>query len=168
MHKIGFTSSMLVLLSLLVTATSVQSERATVAEPPPKISMRIIFVSFGAETLLPITMSSIDEKKHLKVWFVRSMMRDNDHPFVSKLEKMLQANTTKEEIDDNLVRLKVEIGGDTFYADRNGTVLKKNTCEKFQLSKEQMQEIESSMANFDGVVDIWVSQRISSLASGNK
>jgi hypothetical protein len=163
-----YKSILLMLLSLLVIAPSVRSERKVVAEPPPKISMRIIFVSFGAETLVPITMSSIDQNKYLKVWFVRSLMRDNDHPFVSKLGKMLQANTTKEEIDDNLVRLKVEIGGDTFYADRNGTVLKKNTCEKFQLSKEQMQEIESSMANFDGVVDIWASQRISSLTSRNK
>jgi len=168
MHKIGFTSNLLVLLSLLVPTTSVHGERATVAEPPPKISMRIIFVSFGAETFLPITMSSIDEKKHLRVWFVRSLMRDNDHPFVSKLGKMLQANTTKEGIDDNSVRLKVELGADTFYADRNGTVLKKNTGEKFQLSREQMQEIENALANFDGVVDTWASQRISSLTAGSK
>jgi len=156
------------LLSLLVIAPGVRRERKVVGEPPPIISMRVIFMSFGSETFLPITIKSIDDRKHLKVWFVRSLMRDNDHPFVSKLRKMLQANSTKEEIDDNRVRLKVEIGTDTFYADANGTVLKKNTGEKFQLSREQMQEIESTMENFDGVVDTWTSERISSLTSGQK
>jgi len=168
MHKIGFTSSILVLLSLLVSAPRVKSEQTVVPEPSPRISMRVIFVPWGVETFLPITMNSIDEAKHLKVWFVRSLVRDNDHPFVSKLGKMLQAYPTKEEMNKKGVRLKVELGADTFYADANGTVLKKNTGERFQLLREQMHEIESTMENFDGVVEIWSSQRISSLTSGSK
>jgi len=158
----------LVLLSLLVVAPNVRSEETVVAEPPPKISMRIIFVPFDARTFIPITIDSIDKKKHLRVWFVKHIASDKDHPFVSKVGQMLQAKPAKEEMDKNGVRLKVDLGMGTYYVDHKGTVLKKETGERFQLSPEQMEEIANTLKSFDGVVDVWASEKIASHPSEQK
>ncbi|MFQ5853603.1 MAG: hypothetical protein ACE5JU_23845 [Candidatus Binatia bacterium] len=123
--------------------------------------MRIYFLPFGIVTYLPITMSNIEETSDYAIWFMKKHPpEEGEHPFISKIQKLLQSRPVRVAINEFAIRLKVVLNNDVFFVDQNGIVLEKSSGKTFSLSKPQMEEIENDIKYFSGVIDIRASKDV--------
>lgn len=119
--------------------------------------MRVYFVPFDAVTYFPISMDDMGTGSPYAIWFVDPGpgVRHRKHPFISKLRRELQSRPVAgRQINDFAIRLRVDVGGETFFVDTRGTVLDKASGKTFRLTREQMRGIENTIISFSGVIDI--------------
>jgi hypothetical protein len=129
------------ILSVLMTSSGVRADKPL---------MRLFFVvPFSIETYVPITIQNIEEQGHT-IWFME------EQPFISELLNMLKSRPTKRQILTKGVRLKADFGesGSVFFIDRNGSILQQNTGATFNLSAEQLEQLQRQLHYFIGVVDV--------------
>lgn len=127
-----------------------------------RILMRIYFTPFTSETYVPLTMEEIEERCTYMIWFIKEhpSTRLKEHPFVLKLKNLFGLKSTNVQIDNLLIRLKVILGDEIFFVDKNGVVLNKSTERTFSLSKTQRMEIQEEIINYSGVIDVRTSKDI--------
>jgi len=119
--------------------------------------MRVYLIPFDTSTYVAISMSNIGEGTPYDISFVDPGpgTRQRRHPFISRLHRQLQSDPALgRKINDAAIRLRVDLGGQTFFADEGGVVLEKVSGKTFRLSKAQRREIEREIIYFSGVVDI--------------
>ncbi len=125
--------------------------------------MRIYFIPFDVYTYVGVSMDDIHETSSYAIWFAKEdrAARVGPHPFIAKLHRTLQSRpATGRKIQDGFIRLRVDIGSQTFFVDINGIVLEKETGKTFILSKALRREIQRDIKYFSGVIDIHASQRV--------
>lgn len=156
--KIVTTSTLLLCgLGLYALGTVAASNQA---EKEDSLVAKIYFVKFIVVTDAPITMDNI-EKQNDDIFFLVTMHR-RPPELVANLKALLESTPQAGQISKLEIRLKVELvkEGNTYYADRNGIVLKNGT-ETYRLTGEQMKEVESLLKPLSGVVDIKASKKMS-------
>lgn len=119
--------------------------------------MRVYFIKFDVYTYVGISMASIHEVSNYALWFLKQdpAARQGEHPFVSKLRRELQSRPLRGgRINDEMIRLRVDIGPQTFFVDMQGTVLEKTSGKTFRLTRAQRQAIEQEIIHLSGVVDL--------------
>ena len=143
-----------------------QNVEAVEEEGKCDATMRIFFIPFEAESYQPISFSGIEEAAFSELWFdcaksfgEPSLVRE-PHPFSKRLGRVLFSTKGSKPIDDQSIRLKIEIGKDVVYADRNGTVLRKDTDQIFKLSKKQIRDLHKKLEYLSGVVDLKAARRV--------
>lgn len=144
MVKVGFWR--LVLILTIMSYMLFQSTRTAMSA---EILMKIYFIPFAIETYVPVTESNIEDTSIYAIWFTQQ------HPFISRLHKLLQSKRITGKMDNRVVRLKVEFvkENEVFYVDRDGIVAK-DSADYYKLSQKAQNEIESEIKHFSGVVDI--------------
>ena len=133
------------LLIILALGLSTQSALGQKAEPT---EMRVYFIEFDALTYIPITVANIQTDSAYAIRFAR------EHPFISKLNRLLTSRKASGKLEDAHIRLKVELEKKTFIVDRKGLVLELNSGSTFVLSASERREIEKGILYFSGVVDL--------------
>lgn len=154
MHRVGLASVVRLLAIILFLVLLVEGTGVTIEEKGHEAMMRVYFIPFAIETYVPITMTNIEDKSLHAIWFTK------EHPLINKLRNLLRLRPAREDIDNRVVRLKVQFVRDTFYVDQEGRVIEENTGKKFRLSKKQLDEIEKSILYFAGVIDIKASKSL--------
>ena len=153
-----FACSLAVFLFPALSSNSASEPTKTVTN---EVTMRIYFIPFGTRFFVPVGIGDIEKRSHINLWFIRrGPILSEEHPFVQKLSQVLQSQRGTAEIDHQGIRLKVEFGTDTFYADNAGAIRKQNTGEKFWLSLVQLDSLEKEIEYFAGVVDIKASKKV--------
>src|SRR6266487_452497 len=126
--RVSFAVVVGLALTFLMHVSSERSLGGSIQQATHETTMRIYFIPFAAETLLGVTMDTIDEAGEYKIWFIHeSPLAPKEHPAILKLRRLLLSKKGTSTIDNSFIRLKVELQNDTFYVDKNGTVLRKNT-----------------------------------------
>lgn len=118
--------------------------------------MRIYFLPFYVETYVALQRQDIERRSPYRLVIGRNARtpREPDHPLVAKLPTMLAAHPTMEKLQENHIRLKLVVGGKTYYVDRDGTVLETTSGQRYQLSKDEMERISEDIVSLRGVVDV--------------
>ena len=109
---------------------------------------RVDLIPFRIETYVPVNKSDIGITSHYRIGFYKK------HEFCDKLKTMFESQHTQTEINEKMIRLKMQDFEDkvVYYVDQNGIVLKNNS-ESFKLVKSEMDTIEQGIIYFSGVVD---------------
>lgn len=134
--------------------------RGTIAEADAPVKrlhepvLRLYFaIPFAIETFAPITEKSLEEEGR-SIWFMFP------HKFVHDLKSLLEAHPIllKEEFYDGTLRVLAVIpdSGDRYLVNKRGVVLKKNTGELFELSRDDIIELEVRLNSLRGIVDVTV------------
>jgi hypothetical protein len=132
----------------------------------PKVVARIYFSPFDILTYSAITKQNVEQTSVYRIWIVcgKEFITPGGKALraVRELSLLLRATKGREDLDNASIRLKIELPGETFYADQAGRVEEKTTGARFILLKKQMAEIEKHIQAWSGVVDLKASRRIQS------
>ena len=137
-----------VLVIFLSVLTLRGQEKSSMEMRGGKTMMQIYFIPFSIETYVPITINDIVDKSLYVIWFTK------DHPLIPYFQRTLQMSPTKRKLDDRVIRMKVEFGQNTFFVDKEGGVLNKESGKSYRLSKKQLDEIENKILYFSGAIDV--------------
>lgn len=111
--------------------------------------MEVFFIPFEARTYLAITMQNLEEQSNCKFRFVfESTFTSPEYEFSRTVRRMLTATKATEKISKTSIRLKVKYPDAVLFADRIGRILSEKTGENYQLTKEQMAEIQKDILHF--------------------
>jgi hypothetical protein len=104
---------------------------------------------FAIETYVPSTIESIAHES-FEVWLTR------DHKTVKELQRVLQLKQSLKQIHKKEIRLRADFGnaGGIFYLDREGIILRTTDGSHFELSQEQLAQVENLLDRMVGVVDV--------------
>ena len=134
---------------LNISLGSQESGNLTPKPATPENFMEVFFKPFETRTYLTITMQNIEKQSNCKFRFVfESAFASPEYKFSRKLRSMLTATKATEKISKTSIRLKAKYPDAGFFADRNGRILSEKTGEMYQLTKEQMAEMQKDILHF--------------------
>jgi len=113
--------------------------------------LRLYFViPFSIETFTPVTMENVGTE------FGRTILMMEERGFTLELVTLLESHPIKKDILTNSIRLKADLGelGATYFVDKAGTVLKKDSGATFQLPADELARLEKQLESLIGVVDV--------------
>lgn len=112
---------------------------------------------FSMETYVPVTSENIEDDSH-KVWISK------DHSVITDLLKAFQLTRTLKPINEKAIRIKAnfdDLGG-LFLIDRQGIVFRKKDGQRFEISEQELIDVESVLQKMIGIVDVKAHERFRS------
>jgi len=114
---------------------------------------RVFFIPFRVTTYVPVKKADIEDKSLVEILFVKGNRGTELHPVLRRIRTLLEAHRSNRRLDENFIRMKVELEVETYYVDASGVVLKDSSGQNFQLQKAEMAQTEGLIQGLQGVVD---------------
>jgi hypothetical protein len=144
-----------------------------VAQGPEKVPheqwpvlVKLYFSHFESVFDVLITPKNIEKSSSYIIWFLqspRASIARGDHPFIEQLRDLLEKTPATVEIDNALIRLKVNFVQDhaVYHVDSKGRIIR-HDGKLFRLEQNEMDDIEKQIVSFAGVVDMRAVKRLQS------
>ena len=123
---------------------------------------KVFLIPFGVTTYIPVTRGDIESQSFFRILLVAEDGAAGLHPLVRRLQVLLESHPTNRRLDENFIRLKVELPGQTYYVDGTGVVLRHSTGQTFQLGQPEKKRIEELIGGLQGVIDAKAVTRVDS------
>lgn len=140
------------LLSLICAMIFLMASSVIAGTEGNNLSMKVYFYEFKMVTYGDITKDNVEVLPNYEIHFY------GKHHFIRKLTSILTKRTTKKNIDNKNIRLKVKITANNkdkekiFFVDNKGIAVDDKLL-AFQLSLKEMDQIQQDIIGYHGVVD---------------
>jgi hypothetical protein len=123
---------------------------------------RVFFIPFGVRTYASVTRGDIESKSFLRILLVAENGAKDLHPLARKLQSLLELHPVGRRLDENFIRIKIEVPRETYYVDASGVVLRQSSGQTFQLGKLEKKQTEELIESLQGVIDAKAVMRVDS------